>query len=143
MESSHPLTPSPRAETREQLARYDGTGEYIADEDMQAWLRTQGTPSEQRPSTRVRCPQRADAVKTLLGVPPQFAISPTAGLPRPKERGGGGSRRRTRVTILEYGFEYAGGRYGSLSATARAATGTPWKGLLFFRLAASPPLLTM
>jgi hypothetical protein len=41
-----------------------------------------------------------------------------------------------RVTVLEHGFEYAGRTYGSLSAVARAATGTRWDGLLFFRLKA-------
>ncbi len=43
-----------RAETRERLARYDATGEYIADEDVQAWLKTWGTPSEQHPPARIR-----------------------------------------------------------------------------------------
>ncbi|SRR6266496_743922 len=43
-----------RAETRERLARYDATGEYIADEDVQAWLKTWGTPHEQQAPTRVR-----------------------------------------------------------------------------------------
>jgi hypothetical protein len=39
-----------------------------------------------------------------------------------------------RVLILDEGFEYAAKTYGSLSAVARAATGTRWNGLLFFRL---------
>ena len=43
-----------RAETRERLASYDATGEYIGDEDVQAWLRTWGAPNEQQPPTRVR-----------------------------------------------------------------------------------------
>jgi hypothetical protein len=38
------------------------------------------------------------------------------------------------VKILTDGFEYDGRRYGSLSAVARAATGTRWNGLLFFGL---------
>ena len=38
------------------------------------------------------------------------------------------------VKILADGFEYEGRRYGSLSAVARAATGTRWNGLLFFGL---------
>ena len=38
------------------------------------------------------------------------------------------------VKILTDGFEYEGRRYGSLSAVARAATGTRWNGLLFFGL---------
>jgi len=43
-----------RAETRERLARYDATGEYIADEDVEAWLRAWGTPNERQPPTRIR-----------------------------------------------------------------------------------------
>jgi hypothetical protein len=38
------------------------------------------------------------------------------------------------VKVLTEGFEYEGRRYGSLSAVARAATGTRWNGLLFFGL---------
>ena len=38
------------------------------------------------------------------------------------------------VKVLEEGFEYQGQRYGSLSAVARAATGTRWNGLVFFEL---------
>ena len=36
--------------------------------------------------------------------------------------------------MLAAGFEYAGQRYESLSAVARAITGTRWNGLLFFGL---------
>lgn len=43
-----------RAETRERLARYDATGEYIADEDVEAWLETWGTRGERQPPTRIR-----------------------------------------------------------------------------------------
>jgi len=42
--------------------------------------------------------------------------------------------RTVAVKILTDGFEYEGRRYGSLSAVARAATGTRWNGLLFFGL---------
>ena len=38
------------------------------------------------------------------------------------------------VKVLEDGFHYEGQRYGSLSAVARAATGTRWNGLIFFGL---------
>ena len=34
--------------------------------------------------------------------------------------------------VLADGFEFEGERYGSLSAVARAATGTRWNGLVFF-----------
>ena len=36
--------------------------------------------------------------------------------------------------VLENGFEFEGETYGSLSAVARAVTGTRWNGLLFFGL---------
>ena len=39
------------------------------------------------------------------------------------------------VKVLAEGFEYEGRHYRSLSAVARAATGTRWNGLLFFALA--------
>jgi hypothetical protein len=42
--------------------------------------------------------------------------------------------RTVEVRILADGFEYEGRRYASLSAVARAATGTRWNGLLFFGL---------
>ena len=38
------------------------------------------------------------------------------------------------VTVLDDGFEYQGARYRSLSAIARAITGTRWNGPLFFAL---------
>lgn len=42
--------------------------------------------------------------------------------------------RRLVVTILPRGFEHEGTLYKSLSAVARAVTGTPWNGYHFFRL---------
>jgi hypothetical protein len=38
------------------------------------------------------------------------------------------------VTVIEDGYEHQGRRYRSLSAVARAITGTPWSGPLFFGL---------
>lgn len=38
------------------------------------------------------------------------------------------------VTVIEDGFEYQGRRFRSLSAVARAITGTRWNGPLFFGL---------
>ena len=38
------------------------------------------------------------------------------------------------VKVLAEGFEYEERRYESLSAVARAITGTRWNGLLFFGL---------
>jgi hypothetical protein len=42
--------------------------------------------------------------------------------------------RMVEVKVLAEGFEYEGQRYESLSAVARAITGTRWNGLLFFGL---------
>jgi len=42
--------------------------------------------------------------------------------------------RSVEVKVLAEGFEYEGQRYESLSAVARAITGTRWNGLLFFGL---------
>jgi hypothetical protein len=36
------------------------------------------------------------------------------------------------VTVRDYGFEYQGRPYKSLSAVARSITGTRWNGLVFF-----------
>ncbi|MGQ7791325.1 DUF2924 domain-containing protein [Faunimonas sp. B44] len=38
------------------------------------------------------------------------------------------------VTVMQDGFEWQGRPYGSLSAVARAITGTRWNGLVFFGL---------
>ena len=38
------------------------------------------------------------------------------------------------VTVLKDGFEWGGQRYKSLSAVARAITGTRWNGYRFFGL---------
>jgi hypothetical protein len=38
------------------------------------------------------------------------------------------------VTVLDEGFEYQGRPFKSLSAFARAITGTQWNGWLFFGL---------
>jgi hypothetical protein len=42
--------------------------------------------------------------------------------------------RRHEVEVLEEGFRYHGGTYGSLSEVARLITGTRWNGLRFFGL---------
>jgi hypothetical protein len=42
--------------------------------------------------------------------------------------------RTIQVTVLADGFEHDGTRYRSLSAIAKAITGTQWNGLLFFGL---------
>jgi hypothetical protein len=46
---------------------------------------------------------------------------------------------RVSVTVLADGFEHDGARYRSLSAVARAVTGTQWNGHLFFGLKKQPP----
>jgi hypothetical protein len=46
---------------------------------------------------------------------------------------------RVSVTVRPDGFEHDGRMYGSLSAVARAVTGTQWNGHLFFGLKKSAP----
>ena len=43
--------------------------------------------------------------------------------------------RALMVQVLDTGFEFEGQRFGSLSAIAKAVTGTKWNGLVFFGLA--------
>jgi hypothetical protein len=65
------------------------------------------------------------------------SVAPDARLPRPgtalvrKYKG-----RQIRVLVLADGFEYEGERYGSLSAVAKAITGTHCNGFRFFKLEA-------
>lgn len=74
------------AETRERLARYDTTGEHIANEDVQAWwLKTWGTPNDSS------CPLlicEARMRRRLRSDPAQFAIRLTPGVAGLQERGG-------------------------------------------------------
>ena len=42
--------------------------------------------------------------------------------------------RRITVTVLDDGFEFEGERFRSLSAVARAVTGSHWNGFHFFGL---------
>jgi predicted transcriptional regulator len=44
---------------RERLAEFDRTGEYIADEDVDAWLKSWGTANELPMPTQVRRVRRA------------------------------------------------------------------------------------
>ena len=80
-----------------------------------------------KPATRAKLDALADA-------------SRPEGRPEAHRRRAGGrhaahprvARYRTRVTVLADGFEWEGRRYKSLSAVARAITGTRWNGLTFF-----------
>ena len=45
-----------------------------------------------------------------------------------------------RATVLDDGFEYGGAHYPTLSQLARAITGTPWNGYLFFGLRRAQPV---
>jgi len=42
------------------------------------------------------------------------------------------------VTVLDAGFEFEGTTWSSLTPIARAITGTPWNGYLFFHLSKYP-----
>jgi Protein of unknown function (DUF2924) len=113
-----------------------------------AWrlqVRAQGDLSER---VRLRALEIADDADLKTQVPPHWEGREPAS--RTSRRVQGTSRipaagallhrvyrdRTVVVKILTDGFEYEGRRYGSLSAVARAATGTRWNGLLFFGLTA-------
>ena len=55
---------------------------------------------------------------------------PTAGTVLKRSWGG----KEHVVQVLDFGFLYEGRRFKSLSAAARAITGTRWNGFLFFGL---------
>ena len=82
-----------------------------------------------KPATRARL----DAL--AAGLDPKAArkrtaTRPVAGTRLVREWGGA----EHIVTVLVVGFEHQGRRYQSLSAVARAITGTRWNGLVFFGL---------
>jgi hypothetical protein len=80
----------------------------------------------------------------MRATPPVAAVAPLAPGPRPARDGrlpcpGHAIVRRykgetLRVTVLANGFEFRGDRYGSLSAIAKAVTGSHVNGFRFFRL---------
>jgi hypothetical protein len=96
---------------------------------------------------RRRAMEIANDADLRVTPPPALAISP--------DEGGAGSRgdadsiglntqlvrnyhgRKIVVTVNENGFEYEGDQYRSLSAVAKAVTGTHWNGRLFFGLSKS------
>ena len=81
-----------------------------------------------KPATRAKLDALADG------------LDPKAARKRVVERAGGRhaadprvARHRAKVTVLADGFEWEGRRYKSLSAVARAITGTRWNGLGLLR----------
>ena len=82
-----------------------------------------------RPATRAKLDELADA------------LDPKAARQRVADRPVVGARlirqwqgTECQVTVLADGFEWEGRRYKSLSAVARAITGTRWNGPVFFGL---------
>jgi hypothetical protein len=61
-------------------------------------------------------------------VRPRDPRLPEVGVVLVREFGG----KRHEVKVLKDGFEYAGAQFASLSAIARAITGTRWNGFVFF-----------
>lgn len=83
-------------------------------------------------------PRRRDEVPPLPGTnakviafqPEPVSNDPLPGTVLTREYKG----REVRVRVLEAGFEYDGQPYRSLSAVAKAITGSHWNGRLFFGL---------
>lgn len=92
----------------------------LAEERLRRRAPTAGAESslaqEERPATAFRKPRDAR-------IPP-------VGTVLERDHGNG----TVRVAVREDGFEFRGKTYRSLSAVAKAATGTVWNGLLFFKL---------
>jgi hypothetical protein len=83
--------------------------------------------------TKRRLDALADAVESNAGKPHARAKSqPTSGTTLVREYRG----VEHRVIVRDDGYEYGGRMFKSLSAIARAITGTPWSGLVFFGLKA-------
>jgi hypothetical protein len=74
-----------------------------------------------------------DKARTVTGVlrMPTTKPAPAPGTTITREWRG----RRIEVRVVEGGFQWEGIRYRSLSAVAKAVTGTHWNGRLFFGLA--------
>jgi Protein of unknown function (DUF2924) len=80
-----------------------------------------------KPSTRARLDALADALDPKAARK-RVVNGPVVGTQLIREWRG----VEQKVTVLADGFEWDGRRYKSLSAVARAITGTRWNGLTFF-----------
>ena len=85
-----------------------------------------------KPATRAKLDALADAIDPKT-VRKRVVDRPVAGTQLIREWRG----VEHTVTVLAEGFELEGRRYKSLSAVARAITGTRWNGPLFFGLRGS------
>ena len=85
-----------------------------------------------KPATRTKLDALADAIDPKT-VRRRVIDRPVAGTQLIREWRG----VEHTVTVLTDGFEWEGRRYKSLSAVARAITGTRWNGRLFFGLRGS------
>jgi hypothetical protein len=85
-----------------------------------------------KPATRAKLDVLADAIDPKT-VRRRVVDHPVAGTQLIREWRGVDHK----VTVLADGFEWEGRRYKSLSAVARAITGTRWNGPLFFGLRGS------
>jgi hypothetical protein len=85
---------------------------------------------------RTTAPKAAPPAEPSRTVVAELVMSPNARVPMP---GAQISRpykgRMIAVTVLPNGFDYEGEVYRSLSAVAKAVTGTHWNGYHFFNLA--------
>jgi Protein of unknown function (DUF2924) len=82
-----------------------------------------------KPATRAKLDALADALDPK-GARQRVVDRPVVGAQLIRECRG----IEHKVTVLAEGFEWEGRRYKSLSAVARAITGTQWNGWVFFGL---------
>jgi len=86
-----------------------------------------------RPAIRAKLDAMADALDPKA--PKQRNDRPVVGTQLIREWKGA----EERVTVVANGFEWQGRRFKSLSAVARAITGTQWNGPAFFGLRSGKP----
>ena len=107
----------------------------------------EGTLSERARRRAEELARDAD-LRTTLPRPPKHAAAATATVVAPAPKVAANDRlplpgtvltrkyrgRQVEAKVLSYGFEYEGQVYRSLSAVAKAVTGSHWNGHLFFGL---------
>lgn len=93
-----------------------------------AWHLQEGVFGSLSPTTRRRLHSLLSAEGSTTPAPPTQKLRPGTTLVREWK-----GRKHT-VEVLENGFAYQDTRYPTLSAAARAITGTQWSGPVFFGL---------
>jgi hypothetical protein len=97
---------------------------------------SQSTPRKAKPAPKAKAPAKPKAA--IAETPAKAATPPRERDPRLPRPGGVLTRtfkgKEHRVQVLDAGFLYEGKTWRSLSAIAKAISGTSWNGYLFWAL---------